>query len=350
MYLSGFQNAIGCSDSPNSTLSRYQCDLMFSLQVISLLLGTFGCLIHFYVFFSYKFRQDERKVPIQTLIMWLSVFDFLYCFGLSIDSIMNLVPLYSGYFACVYENFIFCFWQYSLFMVVLLLALNRYFAICKPREYEYRFSNSKIHIYSLFILILTIFIGIVKLTEFCLFEHEVVKFMPHYKTIYLIWYILFNGPSIILTFVLYVKIYIKLRTTIAFEEAYNVASLGILTEDIEAEKSYLKSLTVSTVITLPIFTTYFLTNAVGTYQQIETPDLRFFPFTSSDNEEFLPFFADIFLEILFSLMFVTNPFVFYATSKDFRIKLSRPLRVLEGQMFRKKRLPVVELKTEINTT
>ena len=225
-------------------------------------------------------------------------------------------------------------------MVVLLLAANRYFAVCRVRAYDLHFSNHRIKKYAFGIFIASLIAAVANQTNYCFFDLQYPTLADIYEYISLFWYVSFNLPMVALTVILYIKIRSRMKRQICMNEYYNAASRGALAEDIQTEKSYLRAVMISTIITVPLLILDFLINLSTIIFSLTPADF----FTERYSNSFI-FDGRVLLASLVGLLFVINPFIFYFTNEDFKIKLKRPIREFKKRLSIGPQMRTVDLNT-----
>ena len=163
----------------------------------------------------------------------LSIFDLFCCFGLFSTAFIHLLPPYEKQLNCVVGKIFGPFYQYGLLLMILLLAANRFYAICRPVLYDLFFSEYKIKIYSVTILVICLLISLGQTMTSCIFKDQFVSFVDHlYKYIALSFYLLFNIPVLVLIITLYLRIQVKFRRRIEEDE-----QMSFITGNISVETS-----------------------------------------------------------------------------------------------------------------
>ena len=351
MHESSYNRLIGCADV-NATdenvylhLNDVQCLAAEVSDISRGIFGILGSIIHGYVIFSYTFRQYERRLPIETLILICSCYDFFYCFGLVILWIIEGQKRYIFELECPVHFTITTFYQNSLVWVTLLLATNRFFAICRPRYYAYYFSNLRIKIYALCILVGGLIAALGNQANYCFIQanDSLSRASKIFDYISLFIYVAVHLPVIITTIVLYIKIRMKMHKEIHQHEFFNYLSDGALSEDIRNEKSYLIAILISSIITIPLLMADFSLKVLTILYSV---DYKLFdPDDDGDIDNNASYTANLVIELLICLLFVINPFIFYAINSDFRLKLKRPVRELKRRMRYGTQMQVAELST-----
>ena len=341
MYYSGYLEHLGCgqTQSDNPSLTGFQCDVIYSTRISWLIVGFLGCFIHLYVAFCYLYMQYSVRSPIEAIILNLSLFDLFCCVGLFACGLLQLLPMsYNWHLNCIVFSIFRPFYQYGLLLMILMLAANRYYAVCRPVMYDLLFSEQKIKKYSITILAITVIISLIKLTKDCELEDKLSRLIFH-KYIDISFYCLFMIPISIFVIVLYFRIQIKFRRRLAEDERISFFNGGALDQDITEDRTYLRALSCSLAVNC-ILLLFDLVVTTALYW----PD--FDMFTDIQNEEALIVFNTF--EISATFLFVINPFIFFTTSKEFRAKLARPIRYFRGAVDKNAQLPVARLNTEPN--
>ena len=111
--------------------------------------------------------------------------------------------------------------------------------MCRPQYYGRYFSKLKIKIYAISSFAVSFVIALINQTNACFLHEESDDYSTYYHCASAFCYVIFYLPMIILTTMLYVKIYKKQKEIINTEEFYNEYCAGALTEDIESERRIL---------------------------------------------------------------------------------------------------------------
>ena len=149
-----FTKKLGCSgnlsvrNASKLHLNDTQCSIVIGSLYYYFIFGIIGCTLHSYIIFCYHFKRTEARMPIQTLIMCLSVYDFLCCLFLVASWYISEFTLINKAFSCANYTTFTSIDKHTIYAVVLLLVANRFYSICKPpQQYLYIFSNRRIIIY-----------------------------------------------------------------------------------------------------------------------------------------------------------------------------------------------------------
>ena len=342
----GCNNGSAHSEKETFVLSNAECNVVIFADVYLLVVGVLGILMHAYIIFCYNFKKFEPLMETQALIAGLSVFDLIYCFGLVMLKIFETLPQYDARFACMFYFMFVSLNKNSIFLVVLLLTANRYYAICKhPLRYMMLFSKTRICLYFLVIFIYALIVAFSTQFKYCLdadSTDDSIKIENKLNLyISLFGYILIVLPVMALISFCLVKIRAKLKYQIAWNEHINslTGTQALLTYDILIEKSYLKAITISTLITLPLLILEFLLSVISMISQISKTSERVLAFL---------FTAEIAMLSVFSFLYILDPIIFYTTNQDFKLKISKPIRLLQYKISKDHKLSDAVLHTDLN--
>ena len=339
MYYSGYMKWKGCDQSQSSSsLTEFQCDIIYWIQFGYLVVGFLGCFIHSYVAFSYVYQQIGVRTPIETIILSFSLYDLFCCFGLFSYKFLHFLPVFNWRLNCIIVNIFQPFWIYGLLLMILMLAANRFYAICCPVPlYDLRFSERSVIKYTTSILAFTTLISVTQvMLNNCIWKNDIITYFASFnKYILISVYVLF----LCLVIYLYVRIQIKFRKRIAEYERISFLAGGALDDDLTEDRTYIRALSFALAINLIILLLGGIVTGVSACTDFNV-------FTDLDNHPLI-----VTLSILHNsaaLVFVINPFIFYSTSNEFRMKLARPLSAIRGAVGQENQMPIAKLKTEIN--
>ena len=310
-------------------------------------------LFHVYIVFSYNFRCDnEEKQPIQNLFVSLSVYEafscLCYCSQCFIIAFacQDSVFWYKNGARYYLVNFVVSSLDStSSYLVVLLLAVSRFYSICRIRKYHATFTKSKIVIYFLAIFLITMIGKVAFLlvkSYMCYIKNgsqdqntciRSVKFLE--IALYLVFVLLITAIIIVIYWRIsrvkfreiskktkLNKVTFKLQEAELFDEKTPITLKNVFDDSIQMETYYITSVNVSVAITTSFFVIHAILAAYffQEYRQfLETNDLKI-PVHTYDAY----FYGDV---VMFPALF--NPVVFYLVNEDFRVKLKRPIRVLK---------------------
>ncbi|XP_061173296.1 uncharacterized protein LOC133182466 [Saccostrea echinata] len=104
----------------------------FIIYIISTILGFIGNLLVIYVF-GIRFKKSTANI----FVTCLAVFDTIICFLLILETLDLRFPMYSGNYPalCKIVRFLEVFAKSCTTILLLCVALNRYYKVCKPLEH-----------------------------------------------------------------------------------------------------------------------------------------------------------------------------------------------------------------------
>ena len=99
------------------------------LLIISIMLGTFGNAVAIYIF-GFKMKRNNTNI----FTTWLSVYELLTCFLNIFEVYDKRFPMYSGIISilCKFIRFLAIFTNSASAFLLLCIAFDRYFMVCKP--------------------------------------------------------------------------------------------------------------------------------------------------------------------------------------------------------------------------
>ncbi len=321
----GCQSAESTHDLNLSDLHSWsspECKMVDFSNSFTVTIGFVGVIMHSYILFCYNYRKFEPLYPTQMLLAGLSVFDLAYCWGLLSLKLFELFPNFlNSHFSCTFYFTFVSFNRHSVYLVVLLLAANRYYAICmRPQLFSVIWSNHRVLLYMLGILLFALIESFINHVKYCLIDcvNLATDTSRFYLRISLLLYIAIFAPLILIIIFLNFQIQVRLKRRIAETMEIDKGS-GLLDYELQFERSYLRAVSVSTLITLPLLLLEFAVSVATRVLELHRANTS------------LLMSGEALMLTIFSLLYLLNPVVFFTTNEDFKLKMLKPVRKLRDK-------------------